>query len=496
MDTRHPVHSVLAEIRRADRRLFAAQTGADLPLADAVLPRLTRAADHSVLWLGLAGLLAALGGRRGKRSAARGLASVGLASLLANQVGKRLTTRGRPPLHAVPDIRVARHIPQSGSFPSGHSASAAAFAVGASLEMPGLAAPLGLLAAAVCWSRVYTGMHYPSDVLAGAVVGVGAAAVLSRTFPPSDNDLAHIVRPARITLPARPTGRGVVIVVNQASGPRSRARHLAHLQTALPEAEVIECTPGDLSASLAAAAAKADVLGISGGDGSVNAAASVALEHDIPLAVLPGGTFNHFAADLGIESVQDTVRAIRTGSAVQVKVGRVSGSESFQELFLNTASLGDYPEFVERRERLQGSIGKPIAAAVAARSVLSRTRPEEIRVDGHPRGAALMLIGNGSYQPQGFAPAWRPSLADGHLDLRYFDARGRLPITRLVLDFLLGRVDRNPNFHELLSTRIQIQRAAPALLARDGEIGPAPADLVFDVDPRLLTALVVPRRHD
>jgi PAP2 superfamily protein len=98
-----------------------------------------------------------------------------VASLLANQVGKRLLPRVRPLLDSVPAARRARRTPGSHSFPSGHAASAAAFAVGASLEVPALAVPLGVPAAAVGFSRVYTGVHYPADVLAGVALGAGVA---------------------------------------------------------------------------------------------------------------------------------------------------------------------------------------------------------------------------------------------------------------------------------------------------------------------------------
>jgi membrane-associated phospholipid phosphatase len=158
-----------------DRTLFRRVAGMSSPLLDAVLPPLTRAADHSVLWLATSAGLAVSGRPGLRRAAGSGLASVAVASLLANQVGKRLLPRVRPLLDSVPAGRRARRTPGSHSFPSGHAASAAAFAVGASLEVPALAVPLGVTAAAVGFSRVYTGVHYPADVLAGAALGAGVA---------------------------------------------------------------------------------------------------------------------------------------------------------------------------------------------------------------------------------------------------------------------------------------------------------------------------------
>uniref|UniRef100_UPI000AE4B2B1 phosphatase PAP2 family protein n=1 Tax=Streptomyces acidiscabies TaxID=42234 RepID=UPI000AE4B2B1 len=108
-----------------------------------------------------------------------GLAAVGLASATANLAGKKLVRRPRP--HRAEDSPFpGRHVPMpdSASFPSGHTASAVAFAAAVSTALPVTTVPLGLLACAVGYSRVHTGVHYPGDVIAGAVLGTGAAATV------------------------------------------------------------------------------------------------------------------------------------------------------------------------------------------------------------------------------------------------------------------------------------------------------------------------------
>jgi len=167
---------------RRIERLIAAERGmlrglgsVESSVLDVVLPRLGRAADHGVLWIGVAGGLA-LSGRSGRRAAARGLLALSVASAATN-VLKRASGRRRPPAGLVPAAREPRRTPFTTSFPSGHAASAAAFSTAVVLELPWTCVPLVPLAAAVAASRVVIGVHYPSDVVAGAALGTAAAAV-------------------------------------------------------------------------------------------------------------------------------------------------------------------------------------------------------------------------------------------------------------------------------------------------------------------------------
>jgi undecaprenyl-diphosphatase len=142
---------------------------------------LSRAADHGKLWFGIAAALTVFGGDSGRKAARRGVVSLGTASGFANLVGKPLTTRRRPERQELEKLAARRvPMPQTSSFPSGHSASAFAFATGASAEALVLAPPLLTLAALVSYSRVHTGVHYPADVIAGALIGVGAAGLAGK----------------------------------------------------------------------------------------------------------------------------------------------------------------------------------------------------------------------------------------------------------------------------------------------------------------------------
>lgn len=170
----------LEDLRRLDEAVYAAIANTPTPALDRDLQAVSRAADYSRLWLAAAGVLALAGGRRGRRAAAHGLVSIAATSATVNIAMKRLGRRPRPQLAA--DQVAARRVrmPASLSFPSGHSASAFAFATGVAHAWPAAAVPLRACAAVVAYSRVHTGVHYPGDVVAGSLLGTVAAQLVSR----------------------------------------------------------------------------------------------------------------------------------------------------------------------------------------------------------------------------------------------------------------------------------------------------------------------------
>ncbi|WP_424890288.1 bifunctional phosphatase PAP2/diacylglycerol kinase family protein [Streptomyces sp. XH2] len=473
-----------------DRAAFLAVAAHHWPGGDRVLPRLSRSANHGLLWFGVAAGAALAGGRPARRAALRGAASLAVASAAVNTVGKRSVRRVRPVLDAVPAIRRLSRQPVTTSFPSGHSASAVAFVTGVALENPVWGLALAPLAASVCFSRVYTGVHYPGDVLAGAVLGAGAAFAV-RGIAPTRSQLAPPARP-RADAPALPGGEGLVVVVNTGSGQRSVTRPDAAqgVRAALPRAEVVaygqEGPDGGegLGKTLEAAAVRArergGALGVSGGDGTVNAAAAVARRHGLPLAVLPGGTYNHFAYDLGIESLGDACRAVEAGEAVAVDMVRVrNGSGAELGWFLNTFSIGAYPDLVRVRERWAPRIGAWPAGVLAAVHVLRTARPVRLRVDGKRRRLWMLFAGNCTYRGLGLAPVRRHDLADGVLDVRTVSG-GPLARTRLLAAALAGDLKHSPVLRTARLRTLRLSGIAEGThLAYDGEVAPAPGVLTL-----------------
>jgi membrane-associated phospholipid phosphatase len=168
--------SWLEEAERLDLAVYGAIATTPTPTIDEALRRLSNAADYSRLSIASGALLAVAGGPRGRRAAATGLASVAATAAFVNVVVKPFGRRPRPDREAE-EVPAARHVrmPASRSFPSGHTAAAVAFAGGVGNVLPSVGVPLHVLAALVAYSRIHTGVHYPGDVLAGALLGATIA---------------------------------------------------------------------------------------------------------------------------------------------------------------------------------------------------------------------------------------------------------------------------------------------------------------------------------
>jgi diacylglycerol kinase family enzyme len=382
-------------------------------------------AGHSAAWLVLAAALWATGDRWARRAAWRGLGSMLAARVATSLLGHALAADPGGAAAGGPAARQLRWLPLATRPPAWPAAAGAAFATGA---------------------RLMTLRWWPRRPLRPAAA----------------------MRPPRAA-PAAPTGEGVVLLVNTRAGTASA--ELAKLLAAeLPEATIIKTRAGlDLAVQLRRAAQQARILGVAGGDGTISTAAAIALELGLPLLVIPAGTYNHFAADLGIRSARDAIAALRAGRAVLVDVG-IAGRRSF----VNTSSTGVYVDLVLAREQIEGTLGRRAAAIVSLIQVLRHSRPHELILDGQHRRLWLYFAGNCRYEPAGMAPTYRPDLSDGWLDIRIVEAR-RLARARLVAAAATGTLGRSRVYHawRARSTDIRATGGGPVWLSVDGEVATA-----------------------
>ncbi|MFG2981269.1 phosphatase PAP2 family protein [Streptomyces sp. NPDC048258] len=168
---------IVEGLRAGENRLTKHMAFWDSVWARGLLPPVEDAAEHTKLWWAAAVLMAAGGGWRGRRAAGAGIAGMAMAQVLSNWVAKQLVERRRPPKEWFPHEDVEDR-PDSSSFPSGHTAAAVAFTTAVAPTWPWAGAACAVPTALVAIERVHSGAHYPSDVAAGAVIGVAAAAVV------------------------------------------------------------------------------------------------------------------------------------------------------------------------------------------------------------------------------------------------------------------------------------------------------------------------------
>ncbi|MFD9495209.1 MULTISPECIES: phosphatase PAP2 family protein [unclassified Streptomyces] len=171
---------LMADVREADRQLTQQAANRIPSRAGRLLSAVEETAESSKLWCGAAAAMTVVGGRKGRRAAMAGLAALAVAQLVSNGVGKQLVDRARPPKEWI-DHNEVEDRPDSSSFPSGHTAAAVAFTAAVAPQWPLAAAACAVPAALLALERVQSGAHYPTDVAAGTLIGLGGAWLTRRT---------------------------------------------------------------------------------------------------------------------------------------------------------------------------------------------------------------------------------------------------------------------------------------------------------------------------
>jgi diacylglycerol kinase family enzyme len=293
----------------------------------------------------------------------------------------------------------------------------------------------------------------------------------------------------------------VPVIVNTAAGGDKPQEWLATLQAKCRErglgAQVLQVDGGQQLLAAADDAVKqgARLVIAGGGDGTVSAVASRLVDTEAALGVLPLGTLNHFAKDLGIPLELDAaIDAIARGREVRVDVAEVNG-----HVFINNSSLGLYPDIVLDRERQRRRLGRGKWTALLSAAVHAARRypvlSVRIGVNGEQldRRSAFVFIGNNQYNMEGFEIGERAHLSGGELSLYMTQRTGRFGLLRLALRALTGRLRQARDFDMLTATELVVRTPQRQLrVATDGEVRLLQVPLNYRIRPGALRVMVPP----
>jgi undecaprenyl-diphosphatase len=477
---------VLAALDAWDQRLFQRLTRRERRVVDRSLKRLSNSANRSLLWFAIAALIATVGGRRGRRAAIRGVISVAITSTLVNLPLKYLARRDRPATRRG-DRPLPVSLPGSFSFPSGHSASAFAFATGIALEEPRLLLPVLPLAAGVAYSRVHLRVHYPLDVIAGATIGT-AMGLASEP----------VIRVARewwdsmVPVPEaeRAQSNEVILVSSPHAG---RGAHLARARTAMSGAglrivsELNVENIAQLSGLLARNGARPPIVVAAGGDGTVGSVANTVIASRAVMGILPLGTSNDFARSLKIPlHVENAVRLLVNGRVSSVDAGRFVRENQAPRHFVHAAAAGLNVQFAKfaTRADLRQRLGK-LTYALAAALAMKERPVFKVRVEHDGGAEPLELVHLAVINAPVFGgfldlkiPGDEPD--DGALSVIMVE---HLPIRHLLRSALypaIGVPRRIRGVRTMRVSRLTVEPHDPMDVTLDGEIA-GPVSGTFDV---------------
>jgi diacylglycerol kinase family enzyme len=296
---------------------------------------------------------------------------------------------------------------------------------------------------------------------------------------------------------------GAVATDDGGGGPAGDSAVLARIEEAVRQAgiqaEVVAVDPEGLPAAVAdaAAAPELDAVFVAGGDGSVSCAAAVMAGRDRPLGVLPLGTLNHFARDLGLPTDAEAAAAVLSaGRWRNVDVGEVNG-----RIFVNNCSIGLYPEAVRRREsRRERGEPKWPAMLRGAREALERLPLLRLTLRTEDRtmrvATPLLMVGNNRYETDLLRLGQREALDEGVLWVYLARSTGPGGVVKLGLRALAGRLEQARDFESLCTPVLQVEdrrRRRHLTVAVDGELHEFKPPLVLRSRPRSLRVLVPPK---
>lgn len=305
------------------------------------------------------------------------------------------------------------------------------------------------------------------------------------------NPLAH--RGNSATLPAL---MRILVLTNPHSGPQGSNEQLARaaFRECAADEIVVRAMAGDRihDATKRASNEGFDCVVAAGGDGTVNCVAGVLVGSRTAMGVLPLGTLNHFAKDLGIPmTLEEAARLICTGRTRQIDVAEVNG-----RFFVNNSSIGIYPHLVKRRDGQINRLGrgKALATLLATVTALRRFPTVHVRVKAAGQmweGAApFVMVGNNAYLWDLFNFASRSRLDGGELGIYFANRTGRFGLLKLVILGWLHRLDQARDFTSMTATELWIETKKHKLrVATDGEIRRIRTPLHYVIHPGALRVI-------
>jgi diacylglycerol kinase family enzyme len=233
---------------------------------------------------------------------------------------------------------------------------------------------------------------------------------------------------------------------------------------------------------------------VAGGDGSIGTAAAVLAGRNVELALLPGGTLNHFARDHGIPTdLAEALEVAVSGVTRKADVAYVG-----DRLFLNTSSIGAYVTFVRVRERFERRFGYRIASALAAVRIMTRLRPVRVKVEVNGRTntyrSPIVFVGVGQREMQ--MPSLGSRVPDGQRGLQVMVVSGSGAARVLALAFAAvargtKNASRTPDMDSFIVDKFAIElRHSSSGVAVDGEIVAMETPLEYRIARDALTIVV------
>ena len=298
--------------------------------------------------------------------------------------------------------------------------------------------------------------------------------------------------------PAKNIASQVTVIVNtgaRKADDNAVVRQLAEIFTAKGvEADIQLARSGAEIAELARRAAKAEssVVVAAGGDGTINAVASELIGSGKILGVLPLGTLNHFAKDLGVPlDLGSAVDLIAQQSVAQIDIGEVNG-----RYFLNNSGLGLYPRIVHEREQQQSQgRSKWLAFFSALLIIIHRYPLLRVRLSTDAgelrRRTPMVFVGNNEYELQGLKMGSRRFLNRGKLFLYVTREMSRWRLFKIGLAALFGKLSDVTDLEAMSVREVSVQARRRRLrVALDGEVAVMRLPLRYRIHPAALRVIV------